>query len=136
MVGGGNTIVSYTSYTQQEARYTPVDTGALQEVQFRCIERNAHTNCFYIPNFNTCIYVYNIMRYYNLYCVRERARFRVARFRGNNMKCDVCVTHALYYEHTRSNDNLTKTKKNKKKQPGARDGLHAARGATNNVIRE
>lgn len=40
---------------QQEARYTPVDTGATGSPVPVYIEHNAHSNCFYTPNFDITI---------------------------------------------------------------------------------
>jgi len=44
---------------QQEARYTPVDTGQRRRKSSSGVpEHNARSNCFYIPNFNIILYIY------------------------------------------------------------------------------
>lgn len=59
---------------QQEARYTPVDTGQhRRKSSSGMLKHNARSNCFYIPNFNTlCIYCNKLLLFVIL-CGRDFA---------------------------------------------------------------
>jgi len=66
---------------QQEARYTPVDTGQRRRKSSSGLpEHNARSNCFCIPNFNIilCMYIY-IYIVINYYCLLFCADVAISR---------------------------------------------------------
>lgn len=65
---------------QQEARYTPVDTGQRRRKSSSGVpEHNARSNCFYIPNFNIILCVYIIYCNKLYYCLLFCADVAISR---------------------------------------------------------
>lgn len=83
-------VYKYGIYNmQQEARYTPVDTGQRRRKSSSGVpEYNARSNCFYIPNFNIILYIYcNKLLLFVVLCGRDFASHDSAAVcaRGNDI---------------------------------------------------